>query len=261
MQNSNDLIIVLGAIPSIDDEEICENLIEKSTKGTNVVLLSTMEDKELNSYLRLFCKYEAGSEEGLIAILAKYLLQDKNIPSKLREYFDDLDEGYLSAETNIGEEEFEDLQELYKKAQAPLLIIGRDLLLHPRKENIKRFLSILKKYADLNFFSFQAMDLSGKIETPSEIEELKSFDGTVVFNCKASNEDELNLLIGSRQFSIAAKAQNNQEIVVSFGGVRQNRKFVIDEDLKGTIALMPMIEGDTSSYRYKMAKITKREVS
>lgn len=260
MQNSNDLIIVLGAIPSIDDKEICENLIEQSRKGANIVLLSTMEDKELHPYLKMFGKYEAGCEEGLMAILAKYLLHSKEIPAKIREYFDALDEGYLSAETNIGEEEFEDLEELYKNANSPMLIVGSDLLLHPRKENIKRFLSILKKYADVSFSSLHAMDLSGKIEIPSEVEELKSFDGTVVLNCKASNEDELNLLIGSQQFSIAAKAQNNQEIVVSFGSVQQNRKFVVDEELKGTIALMPMTEGNTSSYRYKMAKITKREV-
>jgi len=259
IENNHDLIIVLGTIPSIDNQELCDTLLAKAQNGSDIVLFSTMEDRKLNNHLKLFCKYEVSSEEGLLAIFSKYLLQESSLPQELSAYFDALDEGYLSAETNIGEEEFEEVAELYNTSKSPLFIIGEDLVSHPRVENIKIFLSILDKFTKATLVSLAQESILGEIKTLQEIEELQSFDGTVVMESKALDSDQTNLLIGSAQFAVAAKSQNNQEVVVSFGDTVQNRKFVVDEELKGTIALMPVMKAH-SSYRYKVAKITKREV-
>ncbi len=82
---------------------------------------------------------------------------------------------------------------------------------------------------------------------------MKSFDGTVVF--EYSSDENGELLIGSAQFAVAAKVQNGQPVTVK----NQNREFRLDKKLKGTIALMPSMI-DENSYRFEVAKITKREV-
>jgi hypothetical protein len=63
------------------------------------------------------------------------------------------------------------------------------------------------------------------------------------------------LLIGSAQFARAAKVKNGQKIAIE----NQNREFRLDAKLKGTIALMAS-DTNEDSYRYKVVKITKREV-
>lgn len=259
IDKKSELIIVLGSIPSLDDMDLTHKLLAKVKEKTKVVLLSTMEDTFLANDVEMFCKYEAGAEEGVVSILAKYLVEAKEIPSELNTYFDELDEGYLSAETNIGEEEFEDIADMVQNSKVTQLIIGRDLLTHERLANIKLFLQIIKKYTNIDVVSLGKEPLDIAISLPEEVEELESFDGTVVVRTKAKSKDELGKLIGSRQFSIAAKSSNNQAVLVDLGNTKEVREFIIDESLKGTIALMP-IENESSVYRYEVAKIVKREV-
>lgn len=257
LNESHDLILVCGVIPFIDNQDLLEELEKKSEKGSKVILLSPIEDTKLATNLDLYCKYEAGSEEGVVALLAKCLASHS--PENLQEYFDDLDDGYLSAETNIGEDEIEEINDFYEQAKNPLFVFGRDLFIHERSHNIKKFLCILKKYSKLSMLPVTEFEFDTECEVPEEVEELKSFDGTAIVVCKAKNDEEARLLIGSPQFSIAAKSSNNQGLHVNIGGVTLEKQFVIDENLKGTIALMPALE-EENSYRYKVAKITKREV-
>jgi NADH-quinone oxidoreductase subunit F len=257
LENNYDLIILCGIVPFIDSIELLNDLQNVKDKNSKIVLLSPIEDVKLCEDLELFCKYEAGSEEGVVAMLSKYLV--KELPKNLQEYFENLDDGYLSAETNIGEDEIEEIQALYGNAKNPLFIFGKDLVVHECSENIARFLNILKSYSRFEMVSLEKFEFTDCCETPYEVEDLKSFDGTAILQCKARNEKETNLLIGSAQFSIAAKSSNGQFLHVSFDGISKEREFVVDENLKGTIALMPMDE-KVDVYRYKVAKITKREV-
>jgi len=48
------------------------------------------------------------------------------------------------------------------------------------------------------------------------VENLKSFDGVVVYQCPVTRVDEEHLLIGSAQFQMAAKVQNNDKITVCY---------------------------------------------
>jgi len=247
----NDLIIVLGTMLSKDDKELLSSL-----DTSKITLISVMEDTPIMDKIQSFSGYEAGSEEGVIAILTKELLSDKELPKVVKDYFADLDEGYISAETNIGEEELEELHVRVATATSPLIILGKDLFLNPRISNIKVFINLLSKYSNIELLSLVDLEKNEEL-VPEDIEELKSFDGTVVFNYK-SDEDK-SILSGSKQFSVAAKVQDGQDIEVTIDNNKENRKFVLDSELKGTIALMPMNE-KSSSYRFKVAKITKREI-
>jgi NADH-quinone oxidoreductase subunit F len=250
LDNKYDLVILLGVIPSIDEPVLLQELQESSAK---VVHMTPFEDAALKC--ELLCRYEAGSEEGVVAILSKTLCM--NLPVEFEDYFESLDEGYLSAETNIGEDEFEEILEMYEEAKSAVLIIAEDVLYHDRSKNINKFLKILKEFTKLEVISLSSHDFESSLSVPQEVEELKSFDGTVVLQYKS--KDNLEKLIGSKQFSVAAKSQNNQKVNVYIEDKVEERIFEVDEKLKGTIALMP-VKDENLSYRYKVAKITKREV-
>ncbi|HIP30304.1 MAG TPA: hypothetical protein EYG93_07190 [Sulfurospirillum arcachonense] len=242
---NNDLVVVVGSMLSLDDKELFKNI-----QNSKIALVSVLEDLPLMESVEFFSRYEAGSEEGVVAILAKEFLKDADLPQEIRDYFNELDEGYISAETNIGEEEAEELHVMLQNASKPLIVFGKDMFLNSRVENITKFINLLKKYSNIEIKCLR------KLKTDSlhveEVEELESFDGTVVF--EYSSDENGELLIGSAQFAVAAKVQNGQPITVK----NQNREFRLDKKLKGTIALMPSMI-DENSYRFEVAKITKRE--
>ncbi len=242
----HDLVVVIGSMLSLDDKELF-----KTIKDSKIALISVLEDLPLMESVEFFSRYEAGSEEGVVAILAKEFLKDADLPGEMRNYFDELDEGYISAETNIGEEEAEELHVMLQEATNPLIVFGKDMFLNSRVENISKFINLLKKYSNIEIKCLR------KLKTDSlhveEVEELESFDGTVVFEYNSDENGEL--LIGSAQFAVAAKVQNGQPVTVK----NQNREFRLDKKLKGTIALMPSMI-DENSYRFEVAKIIKREV-
>ena len=91
-----------------------------------------------------------------------------------------------------------------------------------------------------------------------DVAELESFDGSVVYACSSQNRDEEEQLIGSAQFMMAAKLKDGDEVFVITQNAEHERRFVLDAELKGTVALLPSVEGD-ESYYYKIAKIIKRE--
>ncbi len=119
----------------------------------------------------------------------------------------------------------------------------------------------------------QKVNLSRKSVEP--IEELPEFNGTVVYRCEpvlqfspfTNRAHQLTWacdLIGSEQFSVAAKLQDGDRVVIHsrFGEIEKT--FRIDPKLKGTIALMGVSDMGSrffdmqSTYRYERVKITKR---
>lgn len=248
---NNDLVVIIGAMPSYDDKALLKRI-----ENARIALISVMEDTSLMERVDFFSRYEAGSEEGVISILTKEFLKEKKLPQELMEYFENLDEGYISAETNIGEEEIEELHSMIKSATSPLIVLGIDLFLNPRFENINKFINLLIKYSDVEVLPLGKVEKSEK-EVPKEIEELESFNGTVVFSYKS--DEDIGILRGSQQFGVAAKVQDGQAIEIKIENTEENRRFVLDNELKGTIALMPSAK-ESESYRFKVAKIIKREV-
>ena len=144
-------IIVLGTKIN-DDSPAVKYHINMASKwhSARVAYMHPMEDREIQNIVTQFIKYEAGSEEGVAALLADTLLKEVELPKAIRAFMDDLDIGYLSAESNIGEEELEALERSLIKRIGFSLVVGADLYGHPRAEQIAKLLALLEQYADFN---------------------------------------------------------------------------------------------------------------
>ena len=75
-------------------------------------------------------------------MIAEAFIEDKSSQEK---FFDSLDLGYLSGESNISQEEIELLKMFSKRKTAPMLIIGEDVINHPRANNIAMIAGLLQK--------------------------------------------------------------------------------------------------------------------
>jgi len=130
-------------------------------------------------------------------------------------------------------------------------------------ENITKILSVIKKYSDLNIISlepkFQNILDEAANDNLEEIADLHSYNGTVIY--RVYEEDDTSTLIGSESFARVAKISNLDEIFINCEGQKIERKFKIDKDLMGTVALCPMSRDDSNclsqGYRYKQVKIEK----
>lgn len=258
-----DLILIVGTLLSRDNKALYEEVQLSSRNGAKIVYLMSMEDNKLSLETTFFSRYEVGSEEGVFALLGKGLLAKSALSLDLQNYFNDLDEGYLSAESNVGEEEIDEIISLCQGSQNTLLILGEDLYTHPRASNIAFLAGLISNFGKAKILipDLQKDEITLVEDTtevlPEEICALKSFDGTIVYGCDALFDDEAELLIGSAQFRMAAKVQNGEKIHVAINQEMYPRTFVLDDSLKGTIALMPRTLKNDTSYRYHVAKIVK----
>lgn len=259
--SKSDFIISLGTMLSNNKEEIRNSIIESIAKtNCQFVYMHPIDNIDLKLYYTQFVKYEVGSEEGIFALLLDTFA--KNANEEVQTYIDNLDLGYISAETSAGEEEFEEMLENSSNSKNKTLIIGDDILEHDRIENIIRIIALLKKYTDLNIIVLND-DLEQRVNncdgsSLEEIADLKSFDGTLVYRLleNESNDD----LISSVSFANIAKVSNNDEIYINYKDQKVKKKLVIDEKLQGTIAIAKILEDDNeifNGYRYKQVKIQK----
>jgi NADH-quinone oxidoreductase subunit G len=144
-------IIVMGTRIN-DDAPIVKYHLNMASKwqSARVAYMHPIADDEINNIVTQFIKYEAGSEEGVAALLVETLLKNAELPESVRAVLDDLDIGNLSAESNVGEEELETLEKSLIKKVGYSLVVGTDLYAHPRAENIAKLLALLEKYAGFN---------------------------------------------------------------------------------------------------------------
>jgi NADH-quinone oxidoreductase subunit G len=104
--------------------------------------------------------------------------------------------------------------------------------------------------------------------------ELESFDGVVVYSCNPNSQKNVftnickylktdAVLAGSAQFAVAAKAKDGDRVSIMIDGQSVEREFRVSDELKGTIALMPIFdlgfEGQAllSKYRFNKVKLTQ----
>jgi len=146
---ASDAIIMIGTRISRDNPGIkyAANIATKKQRA-EFVYMHPIDDIALQNKYTQFIKYEAGSEEGVIALLASYLMT--NIPDSQKAFFDDLDIGYLSGETSVGEEELEHIVKKLARRQNKTLIIGEDLYGHSNGSNIAKLIGLIDKYTDFN---------------------------------------------------------------------------------------------------------------
>lgn len=182
--------------------------------------------------------YEPMAEEAVIALIAKHFTYDV-VTEDIKNYFDEMDDGYLFSESNF--DEF-DLEKLDKGE----ILIGKDIYLHPKVENIKNFLFLLQKYSN---FKISGIDLSNfNISNLEEIEHLPSFDGSIVYECNDLDLIKKDVLICSQQFIIANKIKSPEVLVID-----EKKKVIKNDKLKGTFGI---IFGDNKDYPFKKVKIS-----
>lgn len=259
--SKSDFILSLGTMLSNNKEEVRNSIIESIAKtNAQFVYMHPIDNIDLKLYYTQFIKYEAGSEEGILALILDAFVKEST--SDIQKYINDLDLGYISAESSAGEEEFEEAYENSKDSQFKTLIIGDDLIEHPRVENIIKLLSIIKKYTDFNLIVLDN-DFEEKINLCvnfdlEEVEDLKSFDGTVIY--RLIEDESTEDLIASKSFAQIAKVVNNDDVYLNYKNSKVKKTIKVDEKLHGTIAISKITDSNEdifSDYRYKQVKIEK----
>ena len=259
----SDFILSFGSKFACDKDSIKSSIIEAIKKNSAIfTYMHPIDNVELKDYYKQFIKYEVGSEEGICTLLLDTFV--KECDEKTRAFINNLDLGYISAESSAGEEEFEESYENYKNSKNKVLIVGDDLVGHEKIENIIKLLALIKKYTSFEILVLNE-DLENKINSCTsfdleEIEELKSFNGTLIY--KLVDEKNNDELIASKTFANIAKVANNDEIYIAFNKEKIKRTLKIDENLYGTIAILKTKNSDDifNGYKYKQVKIEKVEV-
>jgi len=198
--------------------------------------------------------YEPMAEEAVIAVIAKHFTYEK-VPEIVRDYFDEMDDGYLMSESNFDEFDLE-------KLQKGTIVVGRDILFHPKAENIKRFLALLRDFGGFEIKGiklpkwFEASDpiLKEILDTEKsyeyhleEIDELPSFDGSVVYACDDSFVVKKDEILCSSQFVIANRIKS---LTIKVDGEIKHIKK--PPHLKGTFGI---ILKDVNEYPFLKVKI------
>jgi NADH-quinone oxidoreductase subunit G len=377
VENANQIIVVGSRI--IVENPIVRYAMTKAFKNNRafITYMHPVYEDLLHNIVRQFIRYEVGTEEGVIALLTEALL------GQVLKF--DLDVGYVSGETNVGEEELEKIFSIGKKSKKRVIIIGSDLIAHVQRENIARFLGVIQKFSNIkillvpeesnslgvakicqldekesgntvgynmngnyiisslknigNFYipalnqqegtfinidqkvkklnvavpfnGLSLNDIANKIlndknqkqhtieytknilgidfdslenmqiksqeieidctEMPHEISTLPTFDGTLVYNSRTflefnpfsaiSQNVNINetVLRGSEQFATAGKISDGDEVEFEILGEKFRRKFKIDRNMRGVIALNPVFDKSLKSYLlssiYKFQKV------
>jgi NADH-quinone oxidoreductase subunit G len=107
-----------------------------------VASIHPIEETPIANIVSLFINNEVGSEEAALAMIADAFVKDK---SSQKEFFDELDFGYLSGESNISDEEIETLKLKYLKKKNPVLILGEDVINHPQAKKIAQIAGYIQK--------------------------------------------------------------------------------------------------------------------
>ncbi|WP_457596057.1 2Fe-2S iron-sulfur cluster-binding protein [Hydrogenimonas sp.] len=145
-----DGVIVMGSRILTDNPAVRYHITMASKRhNARVIYMHPLEDLGMKNVVTQFVKYEVGTEEGVLALLAKTLLEGKIDVKKLAGFLEGLDEGYLSAESNVGEEEMEELKRQLARCERIALVIGEDCINHPRAGNIARLAALFERFGGI----------------------------------------------------------------------------------------------------------------
>ncbi len=247
---SYDLLISLG-----------EMFIDKKPDfGCDLVYINTSDNEDLKRKYNFkinFIKYEIASEEAIILLLLYYF--SIGLKKDFDAFLSSLDIGYLSAESNISEEEFEDLKILCedknKRKKNVALLISKDIFLHKNVKNIKALLAKLDEFKIFDLILPEGIKLqSNSLAKDCEV---FSYDGTVLYS--GAKSFVKNTLFAGTSFARLAKIKDKDKINICFECSEISADFALDTSLKGAIAFYSS-ENDnilTKNYPYKKIKITK----
>jgi len=146
-----DAVVIVGTRIATDNPGVRYALTTAARhNGARIVYAHPMEDALMKNTATQFMKYEAGSEEGVLALLANELLKNVDVDEATRSFLLDLDLGYLEAESNVGDDELSAMSKSFMRAQNKVLIIGSDMFAHSRAANIAKLAALIEKYTDFS---------------------------------------------------------------------------------------------------------------
>lgn len=213
------------------------NLNAKLNSSKNINI-SCIQDNNLNA---TFYKCEIASVSFVLALLCKMSMGG----------FDDLDEGYLSAESCFGEEEALEVLEFLQNAKC--IIFDENLKQHKDFENIKYFLTRLCEKFNLILVCTDEEESVLSVQKEfDDLLELDNFDGIVVLKNRLK---DLNLHC-SASFALIAKVKDQDDIELKLNNQIFKTKVCIDPNLKGTVALYDY-KSDDFAFAKAQIKVVK----
>lgn len=218
--------------------------LASALKQNEYLYISCFEDEILGSQNLIRC--EIGSVSFVLALICKYCLDFTQFSDDVKEYFDELDDGFLSGECNVGEEEFLGEISIFMK-ECENIIIDSSFFRHKDSKMIFKFLDLLGKNVILADSDLTEISVSENLD---ELKELDNFDGSVVFVCDVTGDE----LLGSNAFCLVAKIKDGDTVQIISDGLKTEKKFRLIPSLKGTVAIC---NADFSGYDFKLSKITK----
>jgi len=202
-----DGVIIIGSRISTDNPGVRYALTTASRhNGAKIVYAHPLEDVLMKNTATQLMKYEAGSEEGVMALLANEFLKDVELDEDEKEFFDNMDLGYLSAESNIGEEELTLMSKSFSRAENRVLVIGSDVFAHQRSQNIARLAAIIEKQTSFSLLVVPTEVNTAGVSLICDLDKDDNLENVVGYNAKG------NFIISSLEDSdLAVPALNQQE--------------------------------------------------
>lgn len=255
----SDYILCFGEFLANTNEQVVDAINEaKKSNNAEVIYMHAVDSLALKDFYTQFIKYEAGSEEGISALLLDTYTKD--VSSNIQAYIDDLDIGYISAESSAGEEEFEEALLKASRKSSKTILVGDDIFSHERVDNIVKILSAIEKYSDFNIVSSRQID--NEDENLEEVAELLPYNGTVIYSYVDSSKDS-NIVYASASFARIAKAEDGAKIKLISKEGEVSKLLEIDDTLQNTIAICATNKKGNDflscGYIYKPVKIERLE--
>ena len=203
----SDAIIVLGSRIATDNPAVRYALTTASKhNGAKIVYAHPIEDQLMQNTITQFMKYEVGTEEGVVALLAATLLKDADLDQEERAFFDDLDFGYLDAETNVGEEELLLMTKAFMRREKKTFVLGSDVLSHPNARNIAKMAAMIEKYTEFSLIVVPNEVNTIGVSLLCELDEDKQDTKTVGYNAQGDF-----VIASSQDADLLVPALNQQE--------------------------------------------------
>ncbi|WP_418640678.1 NADH-quinone oxidoreductase subunit G [Sulfurimonas sp. ST-27] len=193
-----DAIIIIGTRLATDNPMVRYAVRTASQhNGAKIVYAHPLEDALMKNTATQFMKYEVGTEEGVMALLANELLQNSDVDEQTRSFLDDLDLGYLEAESNVGDDELKLMTKSFKRAQKHVLIIGSDVFAHKRAKNIAKLAALIEKYTEFSLLIIPAevntagVALTCKLDTDENIGNIVAYNAEGDFIMSSLKDSDL----------------------------------------------------------------------
>jgi len=181
----SDGIVIIGSRIVTDNPAVRYAMTTAARhNGAKISYMHPLEDSYMKNTATQFVKYEVGTEEGVIALLAKTLLAGTELDEKSKAFFNSLDEGYLEAESNVGADEMKLLAKHFIRTKKRTLILGSDLLSHVKSENIARIAGMIEKNTDFKVMIVSPSTNTLGVSLICKLDEDKNDINTVGYNTK-----------------------------------------------------------------------------